>query len=270
MIIYSPTAISVVKAVLLGHLLGLPYSPKQEKEVVNLFAQEKIAADSYDLDDLIEEYVLKTGKELAWLGYPKIALFYARLNYALRHSSPNKYRIIELAVEDAIAYGLEFFFSNVSTNCRKFTDMAREVAHEVQRMLGFIRFTSPEDNILLATPKLFHDTSDLILKKFQARYPHYRIILVLGDGALSIEKGKLSKLSLPEISNYQENEDPYTQVWQEYYKSQYIKSRKNIPLASKAIPQKYWEWMVEGKILRAEKEAVDKHPPALFQQKFRP
>ena len=254
MIIYSPTAISVVKAVLLGHLLGLPYSPKQGKKADNLFAQEEITADSYELDHLIERYILKTGKELNWLSNPKVTIFYARINYALRHSSPNKYRVVELAVEDAVKYGLEYFFSNVSISCRKFNDLAREVAHEVQRMLGFIRFTAPEDNTLVARPKLFHDTADLILKKFQARYPHYQIILILDNAALSIEKGQLTKLSWPEISKYLENKDPYTQVWQEYYKSQYIESRKNIPLASKAIPQKYWDWMAEGKILTEEKE----------------
>lgn len=253
MIKYSSNAISVSKAVILGHLLGIPYSPQQEEPTSNLFALEEIVADSYDLNQLVEQYLQLTGRDISWLKDHRSSRFYARINYALRHSSPIKYQSIELAIEDALLHGLEYLLSNVSTPCRKFTDMAREVAHEVQRMLGFIRFTAPDENTLIARPKLFHNTADLILKTFHARYPHYKIILILDGGALSIEKGQLTRLSLTEISGYLQDADQYTSIWEEYYKSQYIESRKNIPLASKAIPQKYWDWMPEGKILEVEK-----------------
>lgn len=252
LIYYSQNASCVLKALLLERLLGMPVTVREPK-MTNLFWQEEIDADTCDLDLLVDQYVQMTGKDLSWLKKQQVSRFYARINYALRHSSPAKYGIIEGAVRDALMYGLEYFLGNVSASCRRLSDIAREVSHEVQRMLGFIRFHAPDEHTLIARPKLFHNTGDLILKKFQARYPHFRIILILEDWALSLEKGQITTLSLNEAGEYLPMEDTYSKIWEKYYRSQYVESRKNIALASKAIPQKYWDWMAEGKILREEK-----------------
>lgn len=254
MIRYSANAAALVKAVLLGEIRKMPYGAKEENNSGNLFAREEIDIDNFNLAELAGEYKALTGKDLSWLQGHRAKYFYIRLNYALRHSSPARYRLCEAGVADALQYGLEYFLSNVSPSCRRLADMAREVSHEVQRMLGYIRFTAPDERTLVARPKLFHDTADLILKRFQARYPHYRLVFILGDGGLAIEKGRLFPLSGDELSRYLPGEDPYAEVWEKYYRSQYIQSRKNIPLASKAIPQKYWDWMPEGRIIAEEKK----------------
>ena len=46
--------------------------------------------------------------------------------------------------------------------------------------------------------------------------------------------------------------DDFTNLWETYYRSQYIEARKNIRLASRFIPKKYWDWLPEGKILKQE------------------
>lgn len=254
MIIYSCKAIPLIKGCLLSRIKGIPCAPLSENQTMNLFtAESKINADEKNLDDLIIEFRNTSGADLSWLSDKGTSRLYARISYALRHASPKRFNLIEQAVFDAFDKGLDYCLCSVSSNCRKFNNLAREVSHEVHRMLGFIRFTSYDDRTLVATPKLEHHTEDLILKKFYPRYPGFKIVLLIGDEALAMEKGKVFSIDPQPYITSTLATDAYAVTWENYYESQYITERKNLPLAQKAIPQKYWDWMLEGKILSREK-----------------
>jgi hypothetical protein len=103
----------------------------------------------------------------------------------------------------------------------------------------------------VAQPKLFHDTADLILRQFAPRYPGTRLVLLLPDTALALAGGAITTVSPADYAGVVAN-DPFAATWESYYRSQYIESRKNIVLAQRHIPKKYWDWLPEGQIIAHE------------------
>jgi len=135
----------------------------------------------------------------------------------------------------------------------KRTVCSREVGSEIHRMMGLVRFNETADGDLVARPKLFHHTADILLRKFQLRYPNRRLIFILSDEALCCEQGHIRRLEMQDLPHSLLNQtDDFIILWETYYRSQYIPARKNIRLASHFIPKKYWDWLPEGKILEQE------------------
>ena len=104
---------------------------------------------------------------------------------------------------------------------------------------------------MVARPKLFHHTADLVLRVFAPRYPNTRLIFLLPNGGLALAKGKLFPVPTDEYQHFID-EDPFSATWEQYYRSQYIASRKNLSLAQRFLPKKYWDSLAEGRILEAE------------------
>lgn len=177
----------------------------------------------------------------------------------LKHLAANlRYRtayeptaVIFAAVEEALRHGPAYTLCGIGAASRLLLSRTKAVSHEVHRMLGFIRFQPIPDTLtLVAKPKLFHDTADLILRQFAPRYPQHTLILIEHDHALKLTKGTLQREAAADYLCYTTGDD-FTQAWETYYQSQYIATRKNDRLASKVIPKRYWDWLTEGKFLRA-------------------
>lgn len=256
MILSSPSPLSLIKGTLLAKIHQKELIIKEIQNVpLNLFNEYiSIDADSIDLDTVLRNYQAYFHNNLFWLKDKKSSPLYNRIHYALRHASSEKFTIIKLALEESFDNGLDFCLLNTSQAARKLHSLAKDVFHEIHRMLGFIRFKIVDEETLVANPLLEHDTKDIILKKFQPRYPHYTLIFIFDNEALVLKAGKITKTDAQPYQALLQKKDIFTKVWQTYYQSQYIDSRKNIPLAQKAIPQKYWNWLEEGKILIEEKK----------------
>jgi hypothetical protein len=82
------------------------------------------------------------------------------------------------------------------------------------------------------------------------------VVLVLDTQALCFYQGKIFSLDARPFREFLAKKDDYSTLWEQYYKSQYIEDRKNIRLAQKVIPQKYWDWLQEGNILAEEKKKL--------------
>ncbi|MBZ4654092.1 MAG: hypothetical protein JG781_1431 [Peptococcaceae bacterium] len=258
MIQYSPQVPSLIKGTLLAYLhkTGCRVKAAHPSQNTLFDSNESLDADTFSLDALITQVLTIYAKDVSWLKKQAASPLYQRLFYALRHSTPQKYVIMEKALLEAYEKGLEYCLSNVSSSCRRLALLAREVHHEVHRMLGFIRFSALDEETLVARPKLYHDTADLILKRFAPRYPHYKVVLVLDTQALCFYQGKIFSLDARPFREFLAKKDDYSTLWEQYYKSQYIEDRKNIRLAQKVIPQKYWDWLQEGNILSEEKKKL--------------
>jgi len=256
MIVYSPNPNSIIKACLLSRLRQQPCQVKEENKHTLFCGQDEIPADSFTLEQLIAEYRRKYNKELSWLIKKESSRLYGRINYALRSSSPARFAVIENALRDSFCYGLDYCLNSISADCRKFNNLGREVAHEVRRMMGLIRFSvfGEDEKTLVAVPRLYHNTADLILKKFAPRYPGCKLVLVLEKKALCLDNGTVFPVDAACFRSFLQKKDSLAGVWEEYYRSQYIESRKNIRLAGQHIPQKYWDWLTEGKILEEAKK----------------
>ena len=166
----------------------------------------------------------------------------------LRYNSPDRTPLIFGAVEEALRHGYNYAFNNIGDISRVFLQRYRTVAHEVHRMLGFIRFHPVPDGSLVAKPKLFHNTADLILRQFVPRYPGTRLVLLLANKALILDNGNLLSAPPEDFLPFIQN-DPFNETWEKYYQSQYITTRKNSALAQRVIPKKYWDWLAEGRML---------------------
>jgi probable DNA metabolism protein len=253
MIVFSPQVSSIFTAVLLTKLHNDIAMPKGEEIGPNLFSSLPILdADSYSLSDIVTEYSSTFTTQLGWLNEGTGQQLKKMIQYNLRHR-PIDYDVIVAAIDEVLEFGPQYCLQSLSATARRFLAKARAVQHEVHRMIGFIRFTPVDDYTLVNKPKLFHNTADLILRQFQPRYPEYKLVLILDTYALSIHKHILAKEPIEPYHSYLQT-DEVDELWSRYYLSQNISSRENIPLAQQRIPQKYWDWMQEGKILKEHKD----------------
>lgn len=251
MIIFSSNPASILKAFILSKLTGDGIISEGNNSLLLFSGDAVIYSDNYLIGDLIRQFRDYFLRNTDWFNSSKGKELECMIGMAIRHSSEEKYGIIFRALEDAFFKGIDYCLQGTSQCSRKLRFLENDVKHEVWRMIGFIRFKPAGEKCLAAKPKLFHNTADLILEQFQKRYPHYRIVLVTDSNAIAIENGKIFEVSRTEYKKFLK-QDIYDSVWEEYYKSQYIETRKNIKLASSKIPKKYWDWMQEGQILRNE------------------
>ncbi|SDF35788.1 probable DNA metabolism protein [Sporolituus thermophilus DSM 23256] len=248
----SPTPGSILKAAILAQIHNDLPCFKGDHESLGLFMYtDQLDADHTSLPCLVKQLRQNCGLDANWLlDSPGRTL--ARLIAAnLRYASPDRAAVIFAAAEQALRYGHAYCLCGVSDVSRLFINRARAIAREVHKMLGFIRFQPAPDGALVARPKLFHDTADLILRKFADRYPKQRLVLLLDGRALALENGRLFTVPVADYLAHVAG-DEFTQAWETYYQSQYIATRKNIALAKRVIPKKYWDWLAEGQILARE------------------
>lgn len=253
MIRFSSNCDSMLKAYLLSKLTGDQILSEGSEDLLFFRGDAVIDTAGYQLEDLIVQYQDYFMKNIRWLSSHKGNELKYRISTALRHTAPDKHTAVFKALEDAFSKGAGYCLEGASENSKRLRHLCSEVLHEVYRMMGFIRFVPGGDKCLVASPKLYFDTVDLILREFQNRYPYHRIVLVTEEGAMAIENKKLFEADRAYYNKFLED-DSFGQVWEEYYRSQYIPSRKNLKLAASRIPKKYWDWMPEGKILRDEEK----------------
>ena len=254
MIQCAATPASMLKAVLLSELTGQQPAVAQAEAETNLFAAcDQLNADDFSLEQLTRQLAAKTGCDYRWIDqYPGRRLAVMVL-FNLRNSSRDSERVIFAALTEAVRSGPASCICGRSPASAVFRRRSREVGNEVHRLLGLIRFQETADGDLVAKPQLAHQTADLLLRKFQLRYPNRRLLFILPQGALCCQQGQLSFLALQDLPAPVLNPtDDFANLWETYYRSQYIEVRKNIRLASRFIPKKYWDWLPEGKILKQE------------------
>ena len=254
MILCSPTPVSIIKAAILAEIRHeLPCLHGAEQQLGLFMNTAALDADQYPTAHLIRQLAEECGLDASWLLHaPGQAL--GRLVAAnLRYEAPDRALVIFAALEQALRYGHEYCLCGAGNASRLFNDRSRAIGKEVHRMLGFIRFQPGPDDSLIARPKLFHNTADLILRQFALRYPHTRLIFVLAYTALAWENKQLSRLPADDLLPFVTGDD-FQQAWDTYYQSQYIATRKNIKLVSQVIPRKYWNWLPEGKMLYEQAE----------------
>ena len=251
MIIFSASPQSILKAFMLSKLTGDSVITEGSNNLMLFSGDAVINTDSYDLEELAQQYKKNFYRNVDWLHTHKGNELMLVVNKALKHNSESKYAIIFKAVEDAFTKGIDYCLQGASIHSKKLNSLCSDVNHEVYRMMGFIRFKPAGERCLVAKPLLCHDTVDLILREFQGRYPNHRIVIITDAYSRAIENSLIFDVSRKDYEKFI-IEDIYDDLWEEYYKSQYIEPRKNLRLAASKIPKKYWDWMPEGKILKNE------------------
>ena len=254
MIVCEPTPESMLKAAVLSELTGLlPELRTSNKQPTLFSSSEEVDADKYPLPELLGDLSRKIDRDYTWIGNFRGRHIALMILFALRNQSRDCSPIIFSALKEALQYGPSYCICGRGQASSIFRRRSREVGSEIHRMMGLIRLNESDNGELVARPKLFHQTADILLRRFQLRYPARRLIFLLAEGALCCEQGHIYHLEMQDLpSSLLNSTDDFAALWETYYRSQYIPARKNIRLASHFIPKKYWDWLPEGKILEQE------------------
>ncbi len=136
-------------------------------------------------------------------------------------------------------------------------EVSKQVRREKHRMEAFIRFQLTADGIYYAICEPDFNVLPLIEDHFMKRYADQRWLIYdakrkygLYYDLVKVDSVELSFSdnleSGKDISNvYDSKESLYQQLWQQYFKSVNIASRKNMKLHVQHMPKRYWKYLPE-------------------------
>lgn len=134
---------------------------------------------------------------------------------------------------------------------------SRKVDREKHRMKAFVRFQCTKDQLYYAIIQPDYNVLPLIAKHFKDRYADQRWLIYdnLRKTGLYYDLEKVEEVSIhfeTDLNNkeqlkaiYDENEELYQSLWQNYFQSVNIKARRNMKLHIQHMPKRYWKGLVE-------------------------
>lgn len=142
----------------------------------------------------------------------------------------------------------------------KLNQLLKKVNREKHRMEAFVRFQLTKDNLYYAIIEPDFNVLPLIIKHFQSRYADqrwfiydvkrkYGIFYDLQTTAFVSFKAHETSISMPNSEILQESETLYQFLWNDYFKSTNIQSRKNSKLHLQHVPYRYWKYLTEKKTI---------------------
>jgi probable DNA metabolism protein len=171
----------------------------------------------------------------------------------------------EQGIENTLLQYVEYVFANNKTIEHHFahpavltvTQTAKKVHREKHRMEAFIRFQLTKDGLYYAICQPDFNVLPLIEKHFKERYADQRWLIydskrkygIYYDLA-TVETVQLSFSSPVQNGHniaevFDEREELYQQLWQQYFNSVNIAARKNMKLHIQHMPKRYWKYLPE-------------------------
>ncbi len=142
----------------------------------------------------------------------------------------------------------------------KITQVAKMVSREKHRMEAFVRFMLTKDQIYFAQIMPDFNVLPLILPHFESRYADQKWMIydLNRKYGLYYDLQTTRYMTLDLSDDLREGKngtffDPaeieFQQLWQQYFKSTNIKSRKNMKLHLQHVPKRYWKLLTEKSAL---------------------
>lgn len=142
--------------------------------------------------------------------------------------------------------------SQASIESRKLFNMNNQVGYDIHRTNSYTRLKISRHGILYATINPEHKTEEFSLKFFADRFPTFIVILESKRGvfiserrSISTMKGELKTIIKKYEEKYPKNDLAIdiesiddNEIWERYYDSQYLESRKNKKYFLRSIPKK--------------------------------
>lgn len=166
---------------------------------------------------------------------------------------------------DMLAYARHVFASKYTVENHyshsavlKVTQTAKKVHREKHRMEAFVRFQLTKDNLYYSIVSPDFDVLPLIKKHFKQRYADQRWLIY--DNArrygiyYNLKEVEMVELSFNDNKEsietiLDEKEELYQRLWQQYFNSVNIASRKNTKLHIQHMPKRYWKYLPEKRPL---------------------
>lgn len=136
---------------------------------------------------------------------------------------------------------------------------SRKVDREKHRMEAFVRFQCTKDQLYYSIIQPDFNVMPLISDHFEKRYADQRWLIYdsLRKTGLYYNLQNVQEVSMKfgvDINNsealkeiFDEKEELYQTLWQQYFKSVNIQARKNLKLHIQHMPKRYWKNLVEKK-----------------------
>ena len=125
----------------------------------------------------------------------------------------------------------------------------RKVSFEVHRLLGLIRFSALQGNVLYAPIEPDHDVCELLAEHFCDRFKNDPFIihdkkrekaLISGNGNWYI-----SEFTSEDLPAFSDGEKDYQNLWKNYFEVIAIKERTNPRCQKNFMPVRYWKNLTE-------------------------
>lgn len=137
------------------------------------------------------------------------------------------------------------------------TQIAKKVWREKHRMEAFVRFQKTGDGLFFSIIEPDYNVLPIIAPHFERRYAdqHWLIydgrrrygIHYNGEGVSEVQLNFSDESVQAGATLYDEGEEMYQQLWQQYFSSINIASRKNTKLHLQHMPARYWKHLTEKK-----------------------
>jgi probable DNA metabolism protein len=137
------------------------------------------------------------------------------------------------------------------------TQTAKKVWREKHRMEAFVRFQKTKDDLYYALIEPDYNVLPIIAAHFENRYADQQWMIYDGKRRYGIYYNGTNcseiTIAFTEERNfgkmvqqvYDESEEMYQQLWQQYFKSVNIAARKNTRLHVQHMPRRYWKYLPE-------------------------
>lgn len=172
-------------------------------------------------------------------------------------------------IENVMFRFVQYAFSSLSSiekdyshaDVLKVSQVAKQVHREKHRMEAFVRFQLTTDQLYYAIVEPDFNVLPLISDHFEKRYADQRWMIYDSRRQYGIyydlEKTDTVEVSFRENNTagknisavYDDQELLYQHLWQRYFKSVNIASRKNTRLHIQHMPRRYWKYLPEKKPL---------------------
>lgn len=171
----------------------------------------------------------------------------------------------QVGVEDVLLDYIRYAFSkshNVDKDYShpsvlKIAQIAKSVGREKHRMEAFVRFRLTKDDIYFSSIEPDFNVLPLISKHFKRRYADQKWVIYdikRGYGLFyDLDKVEIIDMEFPVGFNFTKTDSDFfanqefefQKLWQDYFKSTNIESRKNMKLHIRHVPKRYWKYLSE-------------------------
>ncbi len=145
-------------------------------------------------------------------------------------------------------------------NVLKVSQVSKQVYREKHRFEAFVRFKSTSDDIYFATGEPDFNILPLLINHFQKRYADQKWVIydmkrnygifydLFSVTTVTIDADELKHKLKKENQALSQTEKEFQKLWQVYFKSTNIESRKNTKLHLRHVPKRYWKYLVEKQV----------------------
>ncbi|WP_430411735.1 TIGR03915 family putative DNA repair protein [Kordia sp.] len=150
---------------------------------------------------------------------------------------------------------IEKDFSNITV--LKISKITKSVGREKHRMEAFVRFRLTKDDLYFASIEPDFNVLPLISKHFKSRYADQKWMIYDSKRKYglyyNLDTVEIVAMEFPKhfdftktSSDFFANEElEFQELWQNYFKSTNIESRKNMLLHVRHVPKRYWKYLSE-------------------------